>query len=75
MTNDNTPTPETLIALYSASAATIAIASLARVGGVSADQVDDLKSLLERCTSQSTGFAGVDRHLATLANLLSVARM
>lgn len=72
--NDNKPSPELLIGLYAASAATVAVASLAKVDGVSAQQLEELTASLEICTARSTGFAGVDQHLAGLFDLLSAAR-
>ena len=72
--NDNRPGPEMLIALYAASAATVAIGSLAKVGGISGHQIDELADSLKMCTARSTGFAAVDQHLAALQELLGAAQ-
>lgn len=73
--NDADPSPELMLALYAASAATIALGAAAKAGKVSHDDLDVLGAILKACTARSTGFAAVDRQLATLQPMLDAARI
>lgn len=73
--NDNQPSPELMLALYAASAATVALGAAANAGRVSGDDLDVLQAVLRACTARSTGFAAVDRQLASLDPMLDAARI
>lgn len=73
--NDADPSPELMLALYAASAATVALGAAAAAGKVGRDDLDMLQAVLKACTARSTGFAAVDRHLATLEPMLQAARL
>lgn len=73
--NDDQPSPEMMLALYAASAATMAVGALAAAGKVSRADLDVLDAVLKAATARSTGFAAVDRQLASLPPMLASARI